>query len=84
MKYITLIPKMGLALLILVAVSATSCKKKQGCTNPDAVNYDADAKKDDGNCVNITETRKATLIEFTAAWCPALRTMGHRCIQQYA
>jgi hypothetical protein len=27
-----------------------SCKKK-GCTNPEATNYNAEAKKDDGSCI---------------------------------
>lgn len=40
-------------LFILVAVisfTAVSCKK-EGCTNPEATNYDSKAKKDDGSCV---------------------------------
>lgn len=43
--------------LLLVAVVAlgitttfTSCKKEEGCTDPAAENYNADAKKDDGSC----------------------------------
>jgi hypothetical protein len=36
--------------LVLASVSLfTSCKKK-GCTDPDSINYNADAKKDDGSC----------------------------------
>jgi hypothetical protein len=31
------------------AVAVTSCKK-EGCTDPTATNYNADAKKDDGSC----------------------------------
>ncbi len=45
----TNISKIGLAALVALTVSATSCKKK-GCTDPNATNYDADAKKDDGSC----------------------------------
>lgn len=33
-------------LAIIAALSATSCKKKEGCTDPTAINYDADADKD--------------------------------------
>ncbi len=33
----------------LIAV-APSCKKKEGCTDPTATNYDPDADKDDGSC----------------------------------
>lgn len=32
-----------------VGLAFSSCKK-EGCTNKDATNYDADAKKDDGSC----------------------------------
>ncbi|GAB4250553.1 MAG: hypothetical protein Kow0079_03910 [Vicingaceae bacterium] len=39
---------MLLALVILTGLS--SCKKKEGCTDPEAINYSADAKKDDGSC----------------------------------
>ena len=33
------------------AVLATSCAKEEGCTDPTATNYDADAEDDDGSCV---------------------------------
>ena len=34
------------ALALTFAGSITSCKKKEGCTDPTATNYDADADKD--------------------------------------
>lgn len=34
---------------LTMVLSTTSCKKK-GCTDADATNYDANAKKDDGSC----------------------------------
>lgn len=37
------------ALIGATSVMSTSCKKK-GCTDPEAINYDADAKKDDNSC----------------------------------
>jgi hypothetical protein len=37
------------ALIGSTSVITTSCKKK-GCTDATAINYDADAKKDDGSC----------------------------------
>lgn len=42
LTYITLI-------LVAGALTFTSCKKK-GCTDPNALNYDASAEKDDGSC----------------------------------
>lgn len=36
-----------------IAFSITSCKK-EGCTDETALNYDADAKKDDGSCIYDT------------------------------
>jgi hypothetical protein len=33
-----------------VMVGTTGCKKKEGCTDPASLNYDPDAKFDDGTC----------------------------------
>lgn len=38
-------------LLTVLAFGGTSCKK-EGCTNSGACNYDPDAEKDDGTCIN--------------------------------
>ena len=45
MKYLKTI-----LLLTVISLLVTSCRKS-GCTNPDAVNYDPNAKVDDGSCV---------------------------------
>lgn len=42
--------KLGLALLVMITVTATSCRKKEGCTDPASINYDPEAEKDDGSC----------------------------------
>ena len=39
-----------LLLTLLVASTTFVGCKKEGCTDPTATNYDADAKKDDGSC----------------------------------
>ena len=39
-----------LLFLLLFSIGLNSCKKK-GCTDLNAANYDAEAKKDDGSCV---------------------------------
>jgi hypothetical protein len=49
-KQITTHSLVAMMLIGGVSATATSCKKK-GCTNPDATNYDENAKKDDGSCV---------------------------------
>ena len=41
--------KLLLPIILLTVVAFTSCKKK-GCTDIDAINYSAEAKKDDGSC----------------------------------
>lgn len=38
-----------LALIVAGSIAFTGCKK-EGCTDPDATNYDDGAKNDDGNC----------------------------------
>ncbi|GAB4248169.1 MAG: hypothetical protein Kow0079_00130 [Vicingaceae bacterium] len=42
--------------ILSVTVLFSACKKKEGCTDPKAINYDADAKKDDGTCVYESTT----------------------------
>lgn len=41
-----------LLLTVIASVGLLSCKKK-GCTDPNAVNYSSEAKKDDGSCQYI-------------------------------
>lgn len=38
-------------LLVVVTLFTVSCKKKEGCTDPTANNYDTDAEKDNGTCL---------------------------------
>lgn len=41
-------------LLLTVLSILSSCSKKEGCTDPTALNYDANAEKDNGTCVYKT------------------------------
>src|SRR5687767_10379029 len=65
----------GLFVLLLSAISFSSCKKK-GCTDPNALNYNAEAKADDGTCFYPSATKKVTILEYTATWCPPCGSWG--------
>lgn len=41
---------MTMMCVALLAAFVTGCSKKSGCTDPNAANYQTDAKKDDGSC----------------------------------
>lgn len=41
---------MMIAVIIALGTVFTSCKKKEGCTDPNSLNYDPDAEVDDGSC----------------------------------
>ncbi|MEO8066309.1 MAG: hypothetical protein ABI599_01325 [Flavobacteriales bacterium] len=58
------LPKTQLfSVIALSALMATmpACKKKEGCTDPSALNYDADADNDDGSCTYATPSNTTTL-----------------------
>lgn len=38
------------AVVAMVGLTVTSCAKKEGCTDPDALNYDSEAEEDNGTC----------------------------------
>jgi hypothetical protein len=44
------------------AVLSTSCTKEEGCTDPTATNYDADAEDDDGSCVYPTPAENEVVL----------------------
>ncbi len=46
--------KTGIILVFagIITVGMNGCKKKAGCTDPTAVNYDPSAKVDDGSCIS--------------------------------
>jgi len=45
-------------LLILGSTTITSCKK-EGCTDPNALNYSVAAKKDNGSCITAEDVQNA-------------------------
>jgi hypothetical protein len=51
-----------LILPLLLVLLVSSCKKEEGCTDPTAINYNADAEKDDGSCAYTTGCTDADAI----------------------
>jgi hypothetical protein len=69
-------PRLLLILVAAAGVMATTSCKKTGCTDPNAINYNAEAKKDDGSCITVSESRKVTFFEYTATWCGPCGSWG--------
>ena len=53
-----------LILPLLLVLLVSSCKKEEGCTDPTASNYNADAEKDDGSCTYTTGCTDAAAFNF--------------------
>mgnify|MGYP003951592233 CR=1 FL=1 len=59
---------LSILMAVLIISSISSCKKK-GCTDPNSLAYDAEAKKDDESCTYPTSAKKAIVFKTTATWC---------------
>jgi hypothetical protein len=57
-SYLNFVAVLGLSASIALL---PSCAKQEGCTDPTASNYDADADKDNGNCTYDDATKTGTL-----------------------
>lgn len=68
MKTNTLRIGMMVAAVAALSVGTVSCRK--GCTNPQAINYDSKAKKDDGSCEVVENTNivKSGFITSDETW----------------
>lgn len=57
-SYLNFVAILGLAASVAVL---PACNKKEGCTDPTASNYDADAEESDGSCVYDAATKTGEL-----------------------
>jgi hypothetical protein len=48
--------KNWMIIITVIALAATSCTKERGCTDSNAINYNPQAIKDDGNCSYASES----------------------------
>lgn len=55
MKFLKFNTSMLAIMALSVAMILSGCKKEEGCTDSAALNYNPEAKKDDGSCVFSTE-----------------------------
>ncbi len=52
--------------IVALVFAASSCKKKEGCCDPQAKNYDASAEKDDGSCEYVQGCTDSKAINFSS------------------
>lgn len=55
MKFLKTSTSLLTILTLAVAITISGCKREEGCTDSAALNYNPEAKKDDGSCVFPTE-----------------------------
>lgn len=53
--------------LFALTLALSSCQKEEGCMDPNSINYNADATKDDGSCEYAATTSSATM-KFDYVW----------------
>jgi hypothetical protein len=71
-----------LLLLILFLTIGSGCKKRAGCTDPSALNYDPEARKSDNSCITVQQVRMVPLFQFTAIWNPPCGSYGTKAFKE--
>lgn len=69
MKMIFSFRTLLMMIMLMAAVTFNSACYEKGCTDPNAVNYDPDAERDDGSCEYGSETQYATVTLFRYGDC---------------
>ena len=71
-----------LLLMLLILAIGAGCKKRPGCTDPAALNYDPDARKSDNSCITVQQVRMVPLFQFTAIWNPPCGSYGTKAFKE--
>jgi hypothetical protein len=56
----------SITLIGSIAIFSSSCKRREGCTDPNAINYDSKAKHDDGSCEYANNSNSGNNTSTTA------------------
>ena len=70
--------------ILIISLFISSCKKKEGCTDPIATNYNLDAEKNDGSCIYINGCMDSEATNYNAAANMDDASCFYICLDQYA